>query len=203
MAFVASLAVRSLQPTASSFTRSSRCFATSHSRSLATTRRCAPVTPSSPASRRRFSMAAPKEGSPAPDFTATDTDGNAISLSALRGGNVVLYFMAGAGPGCTSQACAFRDAAADFADLDATIIAVSAQNDGADFKSRNSLPYAVISDGDKKLQKLYGVSATFGLIPGRVTYTIDKEGIIRSAFNKQFGAEEHVKVARETIKTLA
>lgn len=148
-------------------------------------------------------MSAPAEGSVAPDFTATDTDGNVVSLAGLRNSNVVLFFMAGAGMGCTTQSCAFRDAAAELNDLDAKIVAVSARTDGAAFKSNNSLTYPVVNDGDGRLQTLYGVPKTFGLIPGRITFVIDKEGIVRKVFNSQFSIAKHVETAKETVKALA
>lgn len=144
-----------------------------------------------------------KEGDPAPDFTRTDGDGETISLSALKGQNVVLYFSNGAGPGCTTQSCTFRDAAEDFTKLDARIIAVSAQNDqsAADFKRTNRLPFSVIPDKGRELQKMYGVPATLGLIPGRITYVIDKDGVVRKIYNSQFSAAQHVTVAKETLES--
>lgn len=144
------------------------------------------------------------EGQAAPDFTKQDGDGKTVTLSSFKGTrNVVLYFSNGAGPGCTSQSCSFRDAAEDFAKLDAEIIAVSAQRDTAAFKRDNQLPFSVIPDGDKELQKLYGVPATMGLIPGRVTYVIDKNGLVRSVYNSQFSTAAHVATAKETLASLS
>lgn len=143
------------------------------------------------------------EGSPAPDFSATDTDGNQISLASLRGSPVILFFMAGAGMGCTTQSCAFRDASAEFNQLDAKIIAISARSDGAAFKSNNSLNFPVINDASGELQRLFGVSKTLGLIPGRFTYVIDKQGIVKSVYNSQFSFAEHVRIAKETVGALA
>lgn len=144
------------------------------------------------------------EGDVAPDFTRTDGDGQTITLSSLRGSNVVLYFSNGAGPGCTSQSCSFRDAAEDFADLDAKILAISAQSNAsaADFKRTNRLPFPVIPDNDRQLQKMYGVPSTLGLIPGRVTYVIDKEGVIKKIYNSQFSTAQHITVAKQTLASL-
>lgn len=144
------------------------------------------------------------EGQSAPDFSKTDGDGKNVTLSSFKGSrNVVLYFSNGSGPGCTSQSCSFRDAAEDFANLDAEIIAVSAQKDTSAFKRDNRLPFSVIPDGDGALQKLYGVPATLGLIPGRITYVIDKNGIVRSVYNSQFSTAAHVQTAKETLQTLS
>lgn len=143
------------------------------------------------------------EGATAPDFTKTDGDGKEVTLSSFQGSrNVVLYFSNGAGPGCTNQSCSFRDAAEDFAKLDAEIIAVSAQRDTTAFKRENSLPFSVIPDPKGELQKMYGVPATLGLIPGRITFVIDKQGIVRSVYNSQFSTAAHVKTAEDTLKSL-
>ncbi|PXF45117.1 Peroxiredoxin Q, chloroplastic [Gracilariopsis chorda] len=174
-------------------------------RSLFTAPRTASLRPSPTPHRALFSP--PKmlaEGQPAPDFDRVDGDGNRIKLSELRGQNVILYFSNLAGPGCTSQSCTFRDAAEHFVNLNARVIAVSAQSDqkSADFKRINRLPFSVISDVDKQLQKLYNVPSTFGLIPGRVTFVIDKQGVVRKVFNSQFNATQHVAVAKETLSSL-
>ncbi|CAN8062955.1 unnamed protein product [Agarophyton chilense] len=145
------------------------------------------------------------EGQPAPDFDRTDIDGNRVKLSELKGSNVILYFSALQGPGCTSQSCTFRDAAEDFAKLDAKIIAISAQADSksSQFKRTNRLPFPIVADSKKELQKLYGVPSTFGLIPGRVTFVIDKDGIVRKIFNSQFNVTQHVDIAKETLQSLS
>lgn len=144
------------------------------------------------------------EGQKAPSFTATDTDGNTISLDDFRGSNLVLYFSNLAGPGCTSQSCSFRDAEAAFSSLNAKIVAVAAQNreTAADFKSKNGLEFPIIPDKDGRIQKLFDVSATLGLLPGRITYVIDKDGVIRSAYNSQFAVSSHVDIAKNTLSQL-
>lgn len=144
------------------------------------------------------------KGTPAPDFSKTDGDGNQVTVSSFKGNrNVVLYFSNGSGVGCTSQSCSFRDAAEDFAKLDAEIIAVSAQRDTTSFKRENRLPFSVIPDPDGELQKLYGVPPTLGLIPGRVTYVIDKQGVIQCVYNSQFSTAQHVKTAAGTLQSLS
>ena len=139
------------------------------------------------------------EGSKLPAFTAKDTDGKQVSSETLKGKPAVLYFMAGAGPGCTQQSCAFRDAAAEFNQLDANIVGISARDDGASFKSTNSLEYPIINDGAGELQRLFGVPKTLGIIPGRVTYVVDPESTIQKVFNAQFSFADHVRIAKETI----
>lgn len=159
-----------------------------------------------PARQQQFSTTINmlKEGDKAPAFSAEDTDGNTISLDSLSGTKVVLYFSNLAGPGCTSQSCSFRDAEAQFQKLDAKIIAVSAQNKEASiaFKDSNGLKFPVIPDKDRTLQKLFAVPTTFGLIPGRITFVIDRQGIIRTAYNSQFSVSSHIDVAKETLKNI-
>lgn len=183
----------------------SKSVATGHrSLSLAPLRR--PITTPHPSRQHQFSTTINmlKEGDKAPAFSAEDTDGNTISSDSLSGSKVVLYFSNLAGPGCTSQSCSFRDNDARFMKLDAKVIAVSAQDKQASiaFKDANGLTFPVIPDKDKTLQKLFAVPSTLGLIPGRITYVIDREGIIRTAYNSQFSATSHIDVAIETLKTI-
>lgn len=144
------------------------------------------------------------EGQKAPSFSATDTDGNTVALDDFRGNKLVLYFSNASGPGCVSQSCSFRDAEAQFSALDAKIVAVSAQNQGAStqFKQSNGLSFPVIPDKDGRLQKLYAVPATLGLIPGRITYVIDRDGVIRSVYNSQFSVSSHIDVAKDALKKM-
>lgn len=143
------------------------------------------------------------EGAALPKFSATDTAGNAVTDDMLRGKPAVLYFMAGSGPGCTQQSCAFRDAAAEFNKLDAAIIGVSARSGGASFKDQNGLTYPIVEDADGKLQALFGVPKTLGIIPGRVTFVIDPKGTIQKVFNAQFKFQDHVDIAKEAITAMA
>lgn len=145
------------------------------------------------------------EGDAAPDFTATDTDGSTITAASLRGSKVVLYFSNTAGPGCVSQSCSFRDAEAQFSALNARIVAVSAQKPAAaaEFKRANNLAFPVISDHGRDLQKLFGVPSTFGLLPGRVTFIIDREGVVRRVHNSQFSVGSHIDIAKEVLESLA
>lgn len=142
-------------------------------------------------------------GDPLPEFSAKDTDGNEISNTTLAGRPSVLYFMAGAGAGCTTQACAIRDAGADFNALDATVIAVSARDDGAAFKAANSLNYPVVNDPSGELQKNFGVQGNlFGLIPGRGTVVVTPEGKVDKVYQAQMSFAEHVRVAKEAIEQM-
>jgi thioredoxin-dependent peroxiredoxin len=126
-------------------------------------------------------------GDLAPDFPLGE---GPARLSDYRGqSNVVLFFYPKAdSPACTAEACAFRDAYEDFQQSGTEVIGISADTGESHqkFVNRRKLPYRMVSDADGSLRKLYGVPKTFGLIAGRVTYVIDREGIVRHVFNSQF-----------------
>ena len=142
-------------------------------------------------------------GSKAPDFTLPTQSGQMLSLNEFLGEKpVVLFFYPKDDtPGCTKQACVFRDNNEVFKERDAEVIGISSDSveSHRGFAAKHNLPYTLLSDEDKKVRKLYGVPNTLGLFPGRVTYIIDREGIVRHVFSSQLGAEKHVK---EAIKAL-
>jgi thioredoxin-dependent peroxiredoxin len=144
-----------------------------------------------------------REGSPAPDFTLPSQTGGDVSLSALRGQWVVLYFYpADDTPGCTAEACSFRDSHEDFVDAGAVVLGVS--SDSVDshtkFAEKHHLPFTLLSDADGRLRKVYGVKKSMGLLPGRVTYVIDPEGVVRKVFSSQLGAKKHHTEALAAIR---
>jgi thioredoxin-dependent peroxiredoxin len=104
-------------------------------------------------------------------------------------------------PGCTKQACAFRDEYEAFGQLDAEVIGISSDSveSHKNFAEKHSLPFLLLSDEGGKVRKLYGVPTTFGLFPGRVTYVIDAEGVVGHIFASQLGVEKHVEEAREAL----
>ena len=145
-------------------------------------------------------------GDVAPDFTLPDQSGNEVNLKDFRGKKaVVLYFYPKDNtPGCTTEACAFRDSYEVFKDAGAEVIGVSSDSSDSHqgFISRHQLPFVLLSDASGKVRKLYGVNTTLGFIPGRVTYVIDQEGVVRHVFNSQFLAAKHVDEALKVLKTL-
>jgi thioredoxin-dependent peroxiredoxin len=148
--------------------------------------------------------AAAAKGAPAPDFSGKDQSGRTVSLGDFKGKSaVVLFFYPKAfTPGCTRQACAFRDAADEFAGLDAAIIGVSAGSSEtmASFGEKHNFKYPLLADEDNAIRTAFGVPSTFGILPGRVTYVIDKDGIIIEVFNSQLNVDEHVTVARKALE---
>jgi peroxiredoxin Q/BCP len=152
-------------------------------------------------------MAAIQVGDLAPDFTGTAQTGETISLHDFRGKQavVVYFYPADNTPGCTAQACAFRDAYQDFTDAGAVVIGISGDTATSHekFATGKKLPFLLLSDADGKLRKAFGVPRILWLIPGRVTYVIDKQGLVQEVFSAQLFATQHVKKALETVKRLA
>jgi len=145
-------------------------------------------------------------GDRAPDFTLPSQTGASVTLSQFLGKkNVVLYFYPkDESPGCTREACAFRDSYELFTDLGAEVIGVSADSIQSHraFAEHHNLPFTLLSDLNNDLRKHYGVASSMGIIPGRETFIIDKKGIVRHVFSSQVQAERHVVEAREVLKKL-
>lgn len=145
-------------------------------------------------------------GDKAPDFTLPSQDGEPVRLGDRLGERVVvLYFYPkDETPGCTREACAFRDSYEAFTDAGAEVIGVS--SDPADkhaaFASHHSLPFTLVSDEGGTVRKSYGVPATLGLLPGRVTYVIDRDGTVRHVFSSQVNIGRHVSDALDVVKKL-
>jgi peroxiredoxin Q/BCP len=130
--------------------------------------------------------------------------GEMISLEDFIGKKpVVLFFYPKDDtPGCTKQACGFRDDFDEFRKLDAEVIGISSDSVESHerFAKKHNLPFTLLSDERGNVRKLYGVPNTFGLVPGRVTYAIDREGVVRHVFSSQLGVERHVEEALEALK---
>ena len=145
-------------------------------------------------------------GQAAPPFTLKDANGRSWTLDALRaqGPLVVFFYPRDDSPICTKEACAFRDAYQDFVDAGATVVGVSSDSEEAHrgFAKRQRLPFVLLSDPDGTARTLYGVSRTLGLVPGRVTFVIDKSGIVRMAFSAQFQAVGHMEQALAAVRQL-
>ena len=129
--------------------------------------------------------------------------GDNVTLSEFIGKkNVVLYFYPkDESIGCTKEACTFRDSYEELTNLGAEILGVSGQSveSHKSFATHHGLPFILLSDKDNKVRELYGVPSTMGIIPGRVTYIIDKKGVVRHIFNSQTQAPRHVEEAKKTL----
>ncbi|HTU58240.1 MAG TPA: peroxiredoxin [Polyangiales bacterium] len=147
-----------------------------------------------------------KAGAEAPDFTLNDQDQKPVTLSSFRGQkNVVVYFYPKDDtPGCTKESCAFRDQFTAFSDVGAEVLGVSSDSEASHkaFAEKHRLPFRLLADRGAKVRGAFKVPSTFGLLPGRVTFVIDKSGVIRHAFNSQINATQHVDEALKVLQTL-
>jgi peroxiredoxin Q/BCP len=147
-----------------------------------------------------------KVGSVAPNFTLPSQSGEMVSLEDFLGHKpVVLFFYPkDDSPGCTKQVCAFRDNYEEFGRLDAEVIGISSDSVGShrSFSAEHHLPYTLVSDQGGKVRRLYGVPNTLGLFPGRVTYVIDRGGVVRHVFSSQVGIDRHVEDALEALESI-
>jgi peroxiredoxin Q/BCP len=145
-------------------------------------------------------------GQKAPDFDLSDAQGKRVRLADFRGKrSVVLYFYPKDDtPGCTKEACSFRDSYEAFKEAGAEVIGVSSDSEASHgkFATKYKLPFTLVSDADGAVRKRYGVPATLGLLPGRVTFVIDRDGVVRHVFNSQLQATRHVEEALQTLKRL-
>jgi peroxiredoxin Q/BCP len=144
-------------------------------------------------------------GATAPDFELPDGSGKPVRLSQYRGSNaVVLYFYPKDDTGvCTKQACGFRDDFARFQSAGAVILGVSDDSSEShrQFSSKYQLPFTLLSDTGGRVRKLYGVSRKFGVLPGRVTFVIDRDGVVRHVYSALFESEKHVQEALAALAT--
>jgi peroxiredoxin Q/BCP len=166
-------------------------------------------------------------GNAAPDFSLSDEAGNTVKLSDLKGNNIIIFFYPKANTfGCTKEACSFRD---QFAKFPAGTVVLGISTDTAAdqkaFKDQYCLNYPLLCDVESNVRKSFGgvlmlsskepelgvltasnfasvPDSLFGLIPGRVTYVIDKAGIVRAVYNSQVFATSHPQKALEAVAAL-
>ena len=146
-----------------------------------------------------------KVGDKVPFFTLKNQDNQDFSIANLIGKKamVIYFYPKDDTPGCTKEACSFRDEFEDFKDLNAEVIGISSDNVSSHkkFAKKYRLPFTLLADTEKKVQKKFGVPRSIlGLIPGRVTYIIDKEGVVIYIFNSLGKAEQHIIEAKRILK---
>ena len=146
-------------------------------------------------------------GQPAPPFSLPDASMEMMSLASFRGKkHVVLYFYPRDNtPGCTKEACSFRDHAGEIEQAGAAIVGVSMDSQDAHRKyiADFSLNFPLVSDRDATICKAYGVARLGGWFPPkRVTFVIDREGVVRRVIQSEFGIAKHIDEALETLRTL-
>jgi len=148
-----------------------------------------------------------KVGDNVPVFTLKDQNGSDFNVQDLIGEKpiVIFFYPKDFTPGCIKEVCSFRDQYEDFTDLGAAVIGISGdgQKSHEKFAKKYNLPFTLLSDSNKRVRKLFGVkSSLLGILPGRVTYVIDKEGIVQHIFENQFGAEQHITESLNILKEI-
>ncbi len=147
-----------------------------------------------------------KKGDKIPHFTLKDQNNNDFSIQDYLGKPMVIYFYPKDDtPGCTKEACLFRDQFESFSDKEVLVVGISSDNVASHkaFQEKYKLPFTLLADVDKNVRKAFGVkNSTFGLLPGRVTFVVDAKGIILYVFESQFKAEKHIEKALEIIQKL-
>ena len=146
-------------------------------------------------------------GSMVPSFSLKDQFGKDFGINTVKGKkNLVIYFYPkDDSPGCTKEACSFRDQFEVFSDADALIIGISAQSvkSHLDFANKYRLNYTLLRDEGNMVRKLFDVPTNlFGLLPGRVTYIVNKAGKVVFIFNSQMQAEKHIEEAIRILKEM-
>jgi peroxiredoxin Q/BCP len=146
-------------------------------------------------------------GQTAPDFTLPSSGGESVTLSHLVGQRavVVYFYPKDETPGCTVEACTFRDQYEAFVQAGAEVVGISSDSVASHdaFRQKHGLPMKLLSDADGKVRAQYGVKANaFGLLPGRVTFVIDRSGRIAHVFVSQLRFARHVDEALEVVRRL-
>ncbi|MCH8533804.1 MAG: peroxiredoxin [Flavobacteriaceae bacterium] len=142
-----------------------------------------------------------------PNFKSKNQYGEEFNSSDIIGKKpvVIFFYPKDFTPGCTKEACNFRDAYEDFKDLGAEVIGISGDSEKSHqkFSKKFQLPYTLLSDASGKIRKKFGVKKSLlGLIPGRETFVVDKNGMLQMRFNN-LDASRHMKKALNKVKDLS
>jgi peroxiredoxin Q/BCP len=142
-------------------------------------------------------------GDTAPTFTAPLQDGGTFDSATLLGRKwlVLFFYPKDNTPVCTREACAFRDSYEAFVAAGAEVVGVSSDSAAthARFAEKHRLPFPIVADTDRRRRRLFGVVNPLGVIPGRVTYVIDREGVVRLVYAALFASDKHVKQALAAV----
>jgi peroxiredoxin Q/BCP len=146
-------------------------------------------------------------GDNCPDFQLPDASGKMINMTDFIGKKkmVIYFYPKDDTPGCTKEACSFRDSYEDFKEFDCEVIGISSDSEEkhSSFATKHKLPFILLADTDKKVRKIFGVPGNlFGLIPGRVTYIIGLDGKVKGIYNSQTNPLGHIEKALELVKSL-
>ena len=148
------------------------------------------------------------KGDQLPLFSLNDHAGIRFSLESVLGNKplVVYFYPKNETPGCTAEACSFRDHYQEFSDAGAEVIGIS--SDGVDsharFRARHALNFRLLSDEGDEVRRKYGIRPDFfGLLPARVTFVADKNGTIVNIYRSQFSVNKHIATALQSLRDLS
>ena len=151
-------------------------------------------------------MATLKVGDRAPDITLSSAKGENVNLKDFQGQTavVVYFYPKDDTPGCTAESCAFRDSYTVFQDAGAEVIGISSDSEASHqkFAEKHNLPFTLLSDPKNEARKAFDVPKTLFVLPGRVTYVIDKEGIVKHIFDSMLDFNAHVQESLNVIQSL-
>jgi peroxiredoxin Q/BCP len=146
-------------------------------------------------------------GDKAPDFNLISQHQQSVALKdLLKKGPVVIFFYPKDDTRvCTAEACAFRDAFTAFNEIKTTVVGISSDSVESHkaFATKYNLQFLLLSDPLQEVRNAFGVPKMMGMMPGRVTYVIDANGIIQHVYNASFRAKEHVEQALRALKKLS
>ena len=148
-------------------------------------------------------------GDKAPDFSLVSSSGDMVTLSHLTKGQgrtvVVFFYPKDDTPGCIAEACGFRDLYEEFTRAGAEVLGISADSATSHrrFSGKHQLPMKLLTDADGSVRRAYDVRPTLGVFPGRVTFVIDRGGVVRHQFASQLRVVSHVQQALAVVRTLA
>lgn len=147
-----------------------------------------------------------KKGEEAPDLTLKDQDGEEVTLSELWKEKVLVLFFYPQDHtlGCTQEACAFRDGYQEFLEAGAEVVGISSDDIASHrrFREEHQLPYRLLTDEDGKGRKAFGVPKTLGVLPGRASFVIGRDGKVINVFNSQLQFRKHFEKALKSVKEL-
>lgn len=145
-------------------------------------------------------------GDPIPDIHGIDQYGKPFhSHECIDKKNLVIFFYPkDFTPGCTAEACAFRDNLSQFTGYDAEIVGISGDDETShkQFTEQFQLPYRLISDPDGKIREEFDIPKKFGFLSSRITFVFDKQGILRKRYSSQFFFSKHIEEALDSLRDI-
>ena len=143
-----------------------------------------------------------KIGDAIPAINLKDENGVEVNINAIKKTLIIYFYPKDETPGCIKEACKFRDEFESFLDLGVPIFGISGDDSASHkkFKEKYHLPFTLLADTNNEVRKKFGVPKSLLFLPGRVTYIVNKKGIVIYMFNSQFKAEQHIENALEFLR---